>query len=343
MRKWMYGSWAVISLLTLFFLYRPFDGQENSRALLSVAPALFSKESPSEENFENVYLMVFETSEGEMRRMEIEEYVAGVVLSEMPASFDYEALKAQAVAARTYAVFKSSLHSGEGCFRHEGADVCTSSACCQGYTDASSFSDRSRAAQAINAATETAGEIAVYRGRPIRAMYHASAGGHTENAENVYSEALAYLRGVESPGEENYPQFSAESIYTLTELENAFSGNDDILLTDKIPLSDQLEILSRSDTGRVLSIRVGLTALSGNDFRRYLDLKSANFDMEFVNASVRFVTTGFGHGVGMSQTGADWMAKSGKSYADILKWYYTGIEIENLIDFIGRTQNSTEI
>ena len=273
--------------------------------------------------------------------MPLEEYVAGVVAAEMPADFAPEALKAQAVAARTYAVQKSRLFSGEGCARRPEADVCTSSGCCQGCLSAArarealgSGADSALAAAAL-AAASTEGEVVVFRGHPIRAMYHASAGGRTEDAENVYASALAYLRGVNSPGEEAYAQYSAETTRTVSQLKDAFLCNDDVVILDGLTLEEQFEILSRSDSGRVTSIRVGLTAMSGTDFRRALSLRSANFSMTFGDDSIRFSTLGFGHGVGMSQTGADAMARRGSDYAEILRWYYTDVEIARLSDILG--------
>ena len=277
-------------------------------------------------------LNVYDAALGETVSIPLEAYVAGVVAAEMPASFDPEALKAQAVAARTYAVQKSARFSGEGCARHPGADVCTSSGCCQGYVSPERADDSRALAAASLAAACTRGEVLVFRGRPIRAMYHASAGGHTEDAENVYASALAYLRGVASPGEEAYAQFSAETTRTLSQLREAFAGDENVALLDTLPLEDQLEILSRSASGRVTGIRVGLTAMTGTAFRRALSLRSANFTMSFAEDSVRFSTVGYGHGVGMSQTGADAMARGGSDYEEILKWYYTGVELARLSD-----------
>ena len=338
MKKWVYFiATAVCFALLCAFVY-PLSGQEPGSEKSALPPLFFKTQAPES----SLKLNVYDTADKEIVEMNLEDYVAGVILSEVPSSFDSEALKAQAVAARTFAVFKSALYSGEGCVRHPGADVCTYSGCCQGFSDSSAFPDRDRAKEAVQAAQETDGVIAVFRGAPIRALYHSSAGGHTENAENVYSEALAYLRGVPSPGEEAYKQFSDSITMTFDEIQKALSVRSDILLSPSVPLSDLFEVLERSETKRVLTVRVGLTPLSGNDLRRLLSLKSANFEMEFQDDSITFHTRGYGHGVGMSQTGADAMAKDGKSYEEILKWYYTGIELISVSDYIIQTQNSTE-
>jgi len=327
---------ASFILLVLIICFHPAkNGKTHGETVfLSVLPSLFSKEEapPSEEGDRlNVYL----TDEKRIVQMDLEEYTSGVVFSEMPLSYDPEALKAQAVAARTYAVFKSHFYSGEGCSRHPEADVCTSSGCCQGYR-------KGAAENAQKAAKDTQGEIAVFRKRPIRAMYHASAGGHTEDAENVYTEALAYLRGVPSPGEEAYSQFSGRETLTRSEIAEALREYEDVVILDTLPLSDQLEILETSATGRVMRIRAGLACLLGNDFRRALGLRSANFEMEFSENNVVFQTTGYGHGVGMSQTGADAMAKSGADYKEIIRWYYSGAEVADMHEILSEIQNSTE-
>lgn len=278
----------------------------------------------------NITLRVYLNEEEGVREIPLEEYVAGVIAAEMPDSYAREALRAQAVSARTFAVHKSALFSGEGCASHADADVCASSGCCQGYFPARPEDHKN----AILAASDTRGMIALFHARPIRALYHASSGGHTENAENVYSEALAYLRGVPSPGEESYSRFETIAEMDLSALREAFRSYPDVLLLEQLPLSEQLEVLSRSETGRVTSVRVGLCGMSGSDFRRALGLKSAMFQMEFPGDRVVFHMTGYGHGVGMSQAGAQAMALSGKTFQEILCHYYTGISLSTLSEWL---------
>lgn len=331
MKNWLAAVSTLISALALIpFL---FPAKDEIPSVPTDAAAV--REAPAE-----ILLNVFDTYTGETVSIPIEEYVAGVVAAEMPADYAPEALKAQAVAARTYAVQKSRFFSGEGCARHPEADVCASSACCQGYLSAQraretlgESADRALAAASL-AAASTQGEVLVFRGHPIRALYHACAGGHTEDAENVYASALAYLRGVESPGEEQYAQFSADTTRTLSQLRDAFAGDENVFISPSVPLEEQFEILSRSAAGRVTGIRVGLTAMTGTDFRKALSLKSANFTMTFGADSIRFSTIGSGHGVGMSQTGADAMAGIGNDYEQILNWYYTDVEIADLSDLL---------
>ena len=280
------------------------------------------------------YVTVYDVSAERLERVALEEYVGGVVAAEMPSEYHEEALKAQAVAARTFALFKSPANGGGGCVRHPGADVCSSASCCQGYlTEARArerLGERAEAAMEAGrrAAESTAGEVLMFRGHLIRALYHACAGGHTENAENVYSSAIAYLRGVSSPGEEEYPQYSYTTEIPMAAIQEALADREDVLLLDELAPEDQLEVIERSETGRVTRIRVGLTALTGTEFRRALGLRSTNFEMEFSGKTVIFRTVGYGHGVGMSQTGADAMAARGAGYDEILAWYYTGAELK---------------
>lgn len=280
------------------------------------------------------YVTVYDISADVTERVPLEVYVGGVVAAEMPSEYHEEALKAQAVAARTFVLFKSSANGGSGCVRHPGADVCSSASCCQGYLTEAQARERlgTRAEAAMEAgrraAEATAGEVLMFRGHLIRALYHACAGGYTENAENVYSSAIAYLRSVSSPGEEEYPQYSDTTEIPMAAIQEALADRDDVLLLDELDPEDQLEVIERSETGRVTRIRVGLTALTGTEFRRALGLRSTNFEMEFSGKTVIFKTIGYGHGVGMSQTGADAMAARGARYDEILAWYYTGAELE---------------
>lgn len=325
------GLMALFSVLVVFLLcafWVPMEtdapGASDKRAAVTNAPETDAPDA------DKIMLNVYLNDEKGICQVPLEAYVAGVVAREMPDSYEPEALSAQAVAARTFAVYKSSLFSKEGCASHAGADVCASSACCQGYTAV----DETKYKNAVRAAQETQGKIALFHAHPIRALYHASSGGHTENAENVYSEALAYLRGVPSPGEEDYTRFQTETEMTIDDLRKAFRAFPDMLFPDNVPLSEQLEVLSRSDTGRVTEMRVGLTGMSGSDFRRAAGLKSTLFEMEFTDNGVRFRMTGYGHGVGMSQAGAQAMALSGKTHEEILSHYYTGISFSTLAEWL---------
>ena len=161
----------------------------------------------------SVYIDVFDRSSGKKLHMELEDYIGHVVAAEMPASFKNEALKAQAVAARTFAVRRMTLFGGTGC--SNGCDVCTDSTCCQAFLSDDSMRSRwggdydGYRSKVMSAAENTSGIIAVYDGKPIEALYHSTSGGYTEDSQNVFSQAQPYLKSVCSPGEEDSSKFSS--------------------------------------------------------------------------------------------------------------------------------------
>lgn len=251
--------------------------------------------------------------------MDETDYLCGVVAAEMPASYEMEALRAQAAAARTRIY-------GTKCVSAQDADVCMNSQCCQGYLD--DLGQEARwgvdaamyKARILSAVQSTEGVMMLYEGTPIEALYHAVSGGETEDVENVYANALPYLRGVASPGEEQAPRF--ETIQTFSQ-ETLCALFPDEAANGSVAL----EVLERSESGRVLWIRVGVHTMSGRTFRAALGLTSTNFAIDDEGNAVSIVQRGYGHGVGMSQAGANAMAKEGATYAEILLHYYTGVTL----------------
>lgn len=274
-----------------------------------------------------VALSVYDQTQKLVLPMELEHYLAGVVAAEMPVSFSTEALKAQAVAARTYTVYHL-LHGG--CAK-SGSDICTASACCQAYADDDRLREKWGEAYAVNiarigaAVNETAGEILLYDGAPIDALYHSASGGATENAESAFAMALPYLVSVPSENETGTSRLFGEVRFSATDfckrVNNAYPNAG---LIEK-RLEQQVEIKKTSDSGRVLQLRLGKTTITGKQLRKLIALDSTMFTMEFDGADVVFHTRGYGHGVGMSQTGANAMALGGRSYREILLYYYTGV------------------
>ena len=259
--------------------------------------------------------------EGKMTRMSREAYLIGVVAAEMPASYEMEALKAQAVAARTRTMRR--------CRAHPGADVCTDSACCQGYlTDEAQRARwgletemyRARVKEAVDA---TRGIVITYGDEPIEVLYHAVSGGYTEDAEQVFREALPYLRSVASPGEEGAPGFETTQTFAQDTLIAVFPD-------EKPPI--RVEVTGRSNSGRVTAVRVGAHTMTGRLFRSALGLKSTIFELESIGDTLVIRQRGYGHGVGMSQAGANAMAKTGSTFAEILLHYYTGVALSLLAE-----------
>ncbi len=274
-------------------------------------------------------ITVFNHREDKLEKLSVEEYLYGVVAAEMPASFELEALKAQAVAARTFCCY-CILH--RGCGSNEQADVCTNSQCCQAYASEeklrSSWGDNydKNSGKVYKALEQTRGLVMLYEGQPIEALFHASSGGSTENSENVFSAARPYLRAVISPNEVGSRQSGSVTLsYSdfIAKVNKAYPKAG-IKLKNLI---EQVAIENNYSSGRVKSLKLGKTSITGKQARKLFGLDSTMFTIMFTGDEVVFSTKGFGHGVGMSQSGANGMAKEGKDYQQILTHYYTGITI----------------
>lgn len=260
----------------------------------------------------------------------LDEYLLGVVSAEMPANFEQEALNAQALVARTYTIYSIKRNKN----KHEGADICDSSTCCQAW-----ISKEDRLARwnedvreeywnkIVKAVNTTKGKVITYNGDVIDAFFHSNSGGITEIPVNVWGGTnFPYLQSVQTSGEEGYSQYSSEVTLTQEELINKIRAKHSDFNID-ISQQDSVKILEYTEAGRVKNIQIGNLKLSGVEVRSLLGLKSTNFKIEINNGKVTFIVTGYGHGVGMSQTGADSMAKQGNNYEEIIKHFYTGVEI----------------
>ena len=269
---------------------------------------------------------------GEIEEVALDSYLCNVVSAEMPADFDEEALKAQAVVARTYTIYKIENK------KHENADICDDSTCCQAWVskeirfsrweEAKRESNWAKIEKCVN---ETKGKIITYQNKPINAFFHSNSGGTTELPVNVWGggENLPYLKVVETAGEEGYTQYSSEVVLSKEELINKLKAKyEDINVN--FENEDDIKILEHTDSGRVRTIKFGNHELSGVETRTLLGLKSTNFEIQKQDGNIKFTVKGYGHGVGMSQTGADTMAKQGKNYEEIIKHFYSGVEITNM-------------
>lgn len=265
-------------------------------------------------------LCVYLHKENMLREMPLDSYLLRAVAAEMPASFHIEALRAQAVASRSYVCFRLRALGGSGCASHPQADVCTDYRCCQAYLHEDTPVDPIIA----RAISDTCGEVLTYDGAVINALYHACSGGYTANSQDVFSAALPYLKAVSSPNEENYPQYSAHQDFSSEYLASVFPIDADL------PLEGQFQITFDAH-GRASSVTAGGKTYRGSEFRRLLSLPSARISLSFSDSKMHISTTGYGHGVGMSQVGADAMARRGADYREILKWYYSGCVIDSLI------------
>ena len=266
----------------------------------------------------------------EVREMTLGAYLVGVVRAEMPASFEPEALKAQAVAARTYTLYK--LQTGGN---HGGtADICTDSTCCQAYIseeDArSNWGDAADGNEAkIEAAVrETDGEAILYGGVPILAVFHSSSAGQTRSSGEVWVNDLPYLQAVASPEPaDSIPNYYSRVEFTAEEFrQKVLASYPEADLSGDV--SGWLQNAVTDTAGSVETVEVGGVTMKGSTLRSVLGLRSACFEWEAADGGLVFYVTGYGHGVGMSQYGANQMAKEGADYREILTHYYTGVTVE---------------
>ena len=270
---------------------------------------------------------------GEIEELPLDTYLLGVVSAEMPANFEQEALSAQALVARTYTIY-SIVHSGG---KHGEADICDDSTCCQAWISKEDRMARWDEAERElnwrkieNAVNTTAGKIITYNGEVIDAFFHSNSGGTTEAPVNVWGGTnYPYLQSVETAGEDAYSQYSSEMVLTKEELKNKILAKHSDFIID-YSQSDCIQILEYTESGRVKTIKIGNLNLSGVEVRTLLGLRSANFEVSIEGENIKFAVKGYGHGVGMSQTGADSMAKQGSNYEEIVKHFYTGVEITEM-------------
>ncbi|AOT70063.1 stage II sporulation protein D [Geosporobacter ferrireducens] len=282
-----------------------------------------------------VHVFIHETKTVE--EIELEEYVKGVIAGEMPASFEIEALKAQAVAARSYAISRVNQFRESGNPNHPQAELCDSVHCQVWYSKdklrevKSKYWMRDYWPRIEAAVDETRGMIMTYNTKPVdQPLFHSTSGGRTENSEDVFVSAVPYLRSVNSPYEEKAPYLTdRQTVKTATFVSKVKGKYKDCDIKEST-VSSAVKILEKSEGGRIMKIQVGNKVLTGREIRDLLGLRSANFTVSFKGNEIEFTTVGYGHGVGMSQWGANGMAERGHSYEEILKHYYQGVEIEPL-------------
>lgn len=291
-------------------------------------------ENTAEYNY-NKYntIKLLHTKTQEIEEIKLDEYLYGVVSAEMPASFEKEALKAQAVVARTYTIYK--IENNEG--KHGEANICDDSSCCQAWISKedrfAKWEESSREAnwnKIVEAVESTKGKYITYEGKPINAFFHSNSGGKTETTLNVWGgSGYPYLQSVSTSGEDAYTQYKSEVTLTKEEFINKIKEKYSDF---EIDFNDEkcISILEYTEGNRVKKIRIGNKEFSGVEIRTLIGLKSANFNIEIQGDNIYFSVVGYGHGVGMSQTGADSMAKAGKNYEEIIKHFYTGVEISNI-------------
>lgn len=285
------------------------------------------KEVKEEEDLTGFSVNLKIESTGEIQSMDLETYIAGVVAAEVPASYHVEALKSQAVAARTYAyrkiitgtkVLSTDFRQGQAFLTDEelknrwGEDY---------------FIYMKKINDAVNA---TKGEILVYNDEPIEAVYHAISAGKTQAADDVWNFELPYLQSVSSPFDLDAGEYEVQNLLTEDAAKASLQASITGLYLTEEPLAKQMKILERSEAGYIVSVQVGNEVISGEELRSAFNTRSSNMTISQSGDEMHITTKGYGHGVGMSQFGSNEMAKEGKVYQEILEHYYVGVEIKNI-------------
>ena len=259
--------------------------------------------------------------------MSFSDYLQGVLRAEMPASFQEDALCAQAVAARTYTYYKMSSGGNHG----DTADICTDHSCCQAFLGKDRAADNwgknaeRYEAKIENAVSATDGQVMLYGGAPILAVFHSSSAGETWNSGEVWAQDLPYLQSVSSPEGEGVPNY-----YSTVELTEAEFREKFLAARPEADLSGPASGWIRDpvmDGVHVESVTIGGVSVSGPSVRSIFGLRSASFTAEAGDGKITFYVTGYGHGVGLSQYGANAMAEAGSTWREILEHYYTGVTI----------------
>lgn len=275
-------------------------------------------------------IKVYRTLQDKIEEVELEEYICGVVANEMQVSFEDEALKAQAIASRTYLVSKKI----NSCPIANGSDICDS-AHCQVYSSKDELISKwgeengEKYWNKIKSAVDdTKGMILTYKGELVLyPLFFSTSSGETESAMDASLGDIPYLVSVESKGEEVSPKYTSKKEMALSDLVSAINSKYPTSGVNTSNLSSKLQVMERSEAGGVITLAVGNDEIKGSDFRVIAGLNSTNFTYSINENTIVFECKGYGHGVGMSQWGANVMAKEGKSYDEILKHYYTGINI----------------
>lgn len=265
----------------------------------------------------------FRTGDGTVQEMDMDTYLVGVVLAEMPASFEMEALKAQSCVARTYA---GKAYATGG--KHGDGSVCGNPSCCQGYTTVEAYLTAGGTEDGVNrvqrAVSATSGQVLTFNGQLIEATYFSCSGGRTEDAVAVWGTDYPYLQAVDSPGEEQAAYYTDIQVFSASEFARLL----------QLPLTGDPEswigTATYTEGGGIHTLTIGGKSFTGTELRSLLGLKSTAFSVAVEDSQILITTRGYGHRVGMSQYGADAMAALGSSWEEILAHYYRGTELTTL-------------
>ncbi|AKS39600.1 stage II sporulation protein D [Anoxybacillus gonensis] len=321
LRQWMIATVALFTLMLLIpALVVLAFGEKEDTPLPAEPQPVQARDEPI------VEVAVYRSKEKKVERLPLEQYVVGVVAAEMPAEFEMEALKAQALTARTYIV-KQLMHN-QPIQLPEGANV-TDTVMHQVYYNDEQLKERwgisyewkiKKIKEAVEA---TRGQILTYNNEPIEAAFFSTSNGYTENSEAYWQNAFPYLTSVESPWDAQSPKFYEQVTLSVREFEQR--------LGVKLPKDGSVgKVLARTPGKRVALVDINGKQLTGREVREKLQLKSTDFTWTRQGNNIVVTTKGYGHGVGMSQYGANFLAKQGKTYKEIVQYYYRGVQIHDV-------------
>lgn len=331
---WLLIPLAILALLTATILV--------PSALVAMWPKSESHDASSHNLVElnsqdDIEIKLYLKSENKVVPITLEKYVRGVVAAEMPVTFEEEALKAQAVAARTYIVRRLTL----GTKTTEGADASDDHNDGQAYSTDEQLQKNwgmlnypKNISKINNAVNATKGQVLLYEGKPIEALFFSTSSGKTENSEDYWGKEIPYLRSVDSPWDLKAEKYAGELSLSL----NEFRDKLGITTIPTSSLGRLILPIERSAADHIKKIKVGDKTFSGPDFRKLLGLRSTMFTWEVTASTITFHTQGYGHDVGLSQYGADGMAQDGKKAEEILLHYYQGVKIGNAGDLLPKTK-----
>lgn len=292
--------------------------------VLITIPIFFAHKSPeSQITYKEPYIKLYLNQEDKIIELLLEDYIIGTVAAEMPASFEIEALKAQAICARTYAFCKlleDKKYPG-------GANLSDDINTCQAYISKEEFYRRHPRYKDLynkvkEAVGQTRGEIMIYHNEPIDALYHSTCGGRTESAINIWGTDVAYLRSVKCRYCKESHHYENVQVFSTQDFAHSLGINDNC--------RPQVQISENTPTGRVKKININNRELSGEKLRHILGLPSTWCNFKVNESRVEIKSRGYGHGLGLCQYGANGMALTGKNYHQILKYYYKDIEFSQL-------------
>ena len=304
------GAWLYLTLADA--------PEEEAPAQMPVFAAAQERALPA---FDEAVTLRVLTRDG-VKELTLREYLIGVLLAEMPADFPEEALKAQAIASRTFALRQAEAK------KHEGADICTDPACCQGYLTDASADGLKRLTEAVEA---TDGLVMTYADGLIDATFFSCSGGRTEDAAAVWGGDIPYLRSVDSPGEEDAPRYTETVTVSAETFSETLRGAYPETNLSGSP-KGWFGACSYTEGGGIDTIFIGGTAVNGTKLRSLFSLRSTNIAFAVTEAGeIEITTCGFGHRVGLSQYGAKAMAEAGASFDEILTHYYDGAAVTRLL------------